>query len=100
MRVYAKQTVILMTACVALYVISFVIVVTAPWGVLDYQDEDVCMGVIEVYVPLFELAHECQPVRDALWGFFTAIGQQDHYARLYAGNELYKVDVYAERSFH
>lgn len=100
MRVYVKQTTILLAVCVALYVLSFFVVVIAPWGVLDYQDWDVCIGVINIYDPIFELGHEYQPVRETLWNFFTAIGKQDNYARLYAGNELYKVDMYAERIFH
>ena len=90
MRVYVKQTTILLAVCVALYVLSFFVVVIAPWGALDYH----------IYDPIFELGHEYQPVRETLWNFFTAIGKQDNYARLYAGNELYKVDMYAERIFH
>ena len=89
-----KKVAILIIGPILLYVLSFLLVVSAPFGVMDYADWDDRIMVIEIYSPIFDTMHHCKPVRHALFNICSLTGSLENYALLYGANEIYMVDVY------
>ncbi|QDT41611.1 hypothetical protein Pan241w_16740 [Gimesia alba] len=91
-----RKVVILITSSLLLYLLSFIFVVSAPVGILDYSDWDDRIMVIKIYSPVFDAIHYSNSVRDTCFNICSLTGNLENFVLLYGENEIYMVDVYYE----
>ena len=89
-----RKFIVLITFMMLFYLMSFLMVVSAPFGIFHVgTDLDKIHMVHKVYYPFFQMMHHSDKVRDTAIKFCSIAGDLDNFSMLYWMNEVQYMDA-------